>query len=71
MADDSHLLSTLFSYPSGYLLRWGIVTRIIKEMTLMSISTYHTPLNKLMDQSMKIESSFIPANYHWIFFATT
>ena len=48
------------------------ITRIVKKiMNKMSISAYDTPLNKLIDQTMKIKSCFIPANYHWIFFATT
>ena len=32
----------------------GPLARMIKEMTLMSISTYCTPLNKLTDQTMKL-----------------
>ena len=36
-------------------------------MTLISISAYSTPLNKSMNQTMKIKSFVIPANYHLIF----
>ena len=54
----------------GPLSLWGIITRMIKKMTPMNISAHQTPLNKLMEQTMKITSSFIPAVCHWIFWAT-
>ena len=34
---------------------------------MMSISAHCTLLNKSTDQTMKIKSSFIPANYHWYY----
>ena len=44
--------STLFDHRN--LLRRGIIARTIKEITLMNISAYCTPLNKSTDQMIKL-----------------